>query len=401
VWASFPPTPKNEPTQWVRQELFGIYDSVSISAALQKVAAGTDYVYTPSNPDIAELIDLVGDGTPNWVFNGTDVTVRTSRHAKVIAALIYDDIFSTLTVIKWTGSSPKIEWTYTITQSIPAELPLAVSDDGSTIVVLSNKLEFANPNQTRVHIFDSTGGPPRIFYGINFPRHIVISGNGRYAAIHESSFVYVIDTKTNDTRWISEDLRFSDTALAISKDAGLLAFGFNVLFVYAWDTASNTYKFKWQVPSAGQYYVGEVDISDQNEIFVGWSAYAANQNYIQFYDSSSPSPLWTYIYGNAGGQLQDIVWAVAVDNGYGVVGSWGNQTQNNPQVRVFHRSSKEPIYTYYTPGSIFDVDILYNGKSINVVAGCKATHANIAGRGGFLYSFALPLVQKGEQLPWK
>jgi len=109
--------------------------------------------------------------------------------------------------------------------------------------------------------------------------------------------------------------------------------------------------------------------------------------------------LWTYIYGNAGGQLQDIVWAVAVDNGYGVVGSWGNQTQNNPQVRVFHRSSKEPIYTYYTPGSIFDVDILHNGKSINVVAGCKGTHANIAGRGGFLYSFALPPVQNREQLP--
>jgi hypothetical protein len=90
-----------------------------------------------------------------------------------------------------------------------------------------------------------------------------------------------------------------------------------------------------------------------------------------------------------GGSLQNVVSDVALsaDGHHIVVGVWGDQAGNVPELRFYVRGQDKPVATFDYPGSVNDVDINPDGNRVAVAT--KASHANVSSGGGAidLYAF--------------
>ncbi len=140
-------------------------------------------------------------------------------------------------------------------------------------------------------------------------------------------------------------------------------------------------------------------VSNSGQTLLAFSAYDALQTQIQYYDSNALTPTINYLYGRSN-ELQDIPYAISMtqDGQYFAIGTWGNLTSSNPEVRVFSSKQSTPIYEFKAAGSVFDIDIATGVKDnvLHVAAGCKSTHANVMGGGGWLYYFEIPTKTKNE-----
>jgi hypothetical protein len=384
-------TPKsqhNGEVVWSRHSDFGIYESCEISAASKRVIAGTTDVYTPTNPDDAELVPFENGKRPDFVWTGPNVQVAAQRNGNVVAAVSFDDQDINLKLAKWTAGSGKStpDWSVDIAKSFPVETTLAISKDGKKIAVLTSLLEFMNPNNTRLYFFDATTSKlEQVVEHVFGARHLVMSADGGLIAFHANASIYVYNTQSKRFVW-AEDVGYSDFNLAMSDDGQWLVAGFLSLDVYKWN--GQTYVPQWS-STLPEHYVETSAIANGN-IVAAWSSFDAEQPVVQAYSLSKGStPVWTYEYA-VSTDLQDTPWSASItdDGKFAVVGTWGNLTDTNPEVRVWAMDSQQPIYTLKTSGSVFAVDIaqdVSNPKTLHITAGCKATHANTMGRGGDLY----------------
>lgn len=339
------------------------------------VFAGT-YLNLPKE---AELFASDGGGTPEWVYSGNEFYTDAGDDASTLSAINKDG--SGVSVIKWTGpGNGTPDWTADFGGYSTSNYgPIAVSDDGSTIAVV------ASPPGTDAHLllFDAGSSTPLANYeatGLGFPRYVKINADGRYTAFIALSTLIVYD---RDVPGVRDQISMGATnsALDISGDGNLIAYGWSSYKVMEWNGSSYQQLWSW---SAGGYYVGRIAISaDGTTIVSCWYSSSFNTLKVVVHNPGSSTPLWVYDYPQSNGTYQEIAGDVDItdDGQYFVVGSWGDAQNLNPEVHIFQRDDTPHLfYTTDMPGSVFSVDISGDGRY--ATAAGKHVHANQMGSGG-------------------
>ncbi len=340
------------------------------------VFAGT-YLNSPWE---AELFAPTGGGTPEWVYGGTEFFTDAGDNVFTLAAV--DEEGGGLNVIKWTGpGNGTPDWiTNFLGYAIASYGPCVVSDDGSTIAAI------AAPAGTDAHLllFDADSGNPLIDYtatGCGFPRYVKINADGRYTAFIALATLIVFDRDSLNVR-AQIPMGASNSALDISGDGNLVAYGWPSLVLMEWNGSS--YQNLWSYAVGGGYYLSKIAISNDGSTMVScWYIAPHNTFKVVVHDTGSSTPLWIYDYPVSSGTYQEVCFDIDItdDGSYFIIGSWGDDANINPEVHIFQRDATPHIYyTVDMPGSMFSVDIANDG-SYATAAG-KHVHANALGRGG-------------------
>ncbi len=344
-----------------------------------------------NEPKEAELFALGGGGIPEWGYHGNIVYVDAGDAAFTLAAL--NDNGAGVNLHKWTGPDSTPDWTadfpgYYV--GVMADGPIAVSDDGSTIAAI------AAPQGTDAHLllFDADSSLPLIDYaahGCGFSRYLKINADGRYAAFIALATLVVFDRDSLDVR-DQISMGFSNSAMDISGDGDLLAYGWEYMQVMDWN--GTDYVPAWSYSMGTDYYVTRIAISaDGSTIVSCWNrSILFNTIRIVVHEAGSSTPLWTYDYPVSSGGYQEAAYDVetTADGSYFIVGSLGDSLNINPEVHIFQRDNTPHVYyTVDMPGSMFSVDIASDG-SYATAAG-KHIHANAFGRGGDIVLINLDL----------
>jgi hypothetical protein len=327
----------------------------------------------------AELFALTGGGTPEWGYSGNEFFTDAGDGAFTLAAV--DEDAAGVNIIKWTGPGDGTpDWTTSFAgHGVTSYGPIAVSDDGSTIAVI------AAPPGTDAHLllFDANSSTPLADYvasGLGFPRYVKINADGRYTAFIALATLVVFDRDSLNVR-DQIPMGASNSALDISGDGNLIAYGWPTLQVMEWNGSSYQNLWSW---SPGAYYVNRIAISTDGSTIVScWYTTSYNTIKVVVHNAGSSTPLWTYDYPLSSGTFQESTHDVDItdDGKYFIIGSLGDFENLNPEVHIFHRDSAP--YVYYTvdmPGSIFSVDIVSDGSYATACG--KHVHANQMGRGG-------------------
>lgn len=359
---------------WSHNLIDAIYNTTS-NTIDGHVFAGT-YLNAPEE---AELFTLTGGGTPEWGYGGTEFFTDAGDATFTLAAV--DEDAGGVNIIKWTGPGDGTpDWdTSFVGYGVSSYGPIAVSDDGSTIAAI------AAPSGTDAHLllFDADSSVCLANYeatGLGFPRYVKINADGRYTAFIASATLVIYDRDSLDVR-AQIAMGASNSALDISGDGDVIAYGWTSMVVRQWD--GSMYQTLWSWNTSG-YYLNRVAISTDGSTIVScWYTTSYTTIKVVVHDTSSSTPLWTYDYPTSSGSYQEGTQDIDItdDGAYFIVGSLGDAANINPEVHIFQRDSMP--YIYYTvdmPGSVFSVDITHDG-SYATAAG-KHVHANQMGRGG-------------------
>ncbi len=356
------------------------------------VFAGT-YLNPPKE---AQLFALSGGGNPEWGYAGTEFFTDADDTNFTLAGV--DKTLTGIDIYKWTGPGTGVpDWTTSVAGfTTGSDATVAVSDDGSTIAVL------AGPSGSDAHLllFDADSSAPLIDYpatGLGFPRYLKITPDGRYTAFIALATLVIFDRDSLSVR-SQISMGFSNSALDISGDGDLIAFGWPTLQVRQWNGSSYQPLWTW---SPGGMYVNHIAMSNDGSTIIScWYNLSFNTIKVAVHDTSSATPLWTYDYVVSNGTYQEIAGDVEItdDGKYFVVGSLGDMNNLNPEVHIFQRDDVPHVYyTVDMPGSMFSVDICNGG--LYATACGKHIHANAFGRGGDIVMINTDLTAVSENNP--
>jgi parallel beta-helix repeat protein len=371
----------DQEVNWTYNLTDAIYRTSSISDN-NHIFAGT-YLNPPKE---AELFAIEGTGTPQWTHSGEEFFTDASDDSTTLAAINIDA--AGVHVIKWTSPGTGTpDWTTTFAgYNVTAYGPIAVSDDGSTIGVI------ASPPGTDAHLllFDASSATPLIDYvasGLGFPRYVKINVDGNYTAFIASATLVVFDRNSLTVR-DQISMGASNSAMDISGDGDLVAFGWTSMRATHWTGSS--YQDLWSWSTAG-FSVTRIAISaDGSTIVSCWYNPSFTILKIVVHDASSSTPLWTYDYPTSSGTYQESCGDVDItdDGSLFIVGSLGDAENLNPEVHIFHRDQvPHTIFTVDMPGSMNSVDI--SGDGSFATASGKHVHLNQMGRGGDIVCISL------------
>lgn len=330
-------------------------------------------------PEEAELFAVDGGGIPEWGYAGTEFFTDAGDGAFTLAAV--DEDAAGVNVIKWTGPGSGIpDWTNTFAgYGVTSYGPIAVSDDGSTIAVIA-----APATDAHLLLFDAGSATPLANYvasGLGFPRSVKINTDGRYTPFIASATIVVYDRDLLDVR-DQIPMGFSNSALDISGDGNLIAYGWPSLRVMEWNGLS--YQEVWSWSPGGVYYLNRVAISTDGATIVScWYTTSHNTLKVVVHNAGSSAPLWTHDYAYSSGVYQEGSSDVDItdDGSYFIVGSYGDADNLNPEVHMFQRDGTPHVYyTVDMPGSVLSVDISKDGSYATACG--KHVHINEMGRGG-------------------
>jgi hypothetical protein len=399
MWVAPAPAQDDYELLWHRYLLDPIYTTVGVSEPGKTVLAG-NYLNPPRQ---AEAIPVFSDGTPDWVFPGTEFYVDAARQAEVFAGLNCVSGDSTVTAMEWASGSSTPLWTYRVSPCRPLDANgwsagkgVQVSDDGSTIAVVVNMF-VAKALQARLLVFDAGSGNPVVEYdlpGANAASASAITPDGSYIAVYAWPNIYVYDTDANALRW-SGSCGAGNDALAISGDGRYLSWGWSTVYLREW--TGSTYSQVWTRTKSG-YYASECALSiDGSRLAIGWYEYPSfAHTTIEVFELPSMSLAWSYDYlpppgsdGGGGSRATDVpsemVWSP--DGEVLAIASWGG---NFPEIHAFAREASRPLAIFDTPGTMFDIDVVTGGAGEWWLAACgKHVHAGTSGRGADLYALRI------------
>jgi hypothetical protein len=345
-------------------------------------------------PKEVGLYTQTGGGVPEWTYAGEKFFTDAGDGTFTLVAADNDALG--LNVTKWTGPDSIPDWSTSFSSYVMSNYgPIAVSDDGSTIAII------AAPAGTDAHLllFDAGSATPLIDYvatGLGFPRFVKINADGRYTAFIALSTIVVFDRDSLNVR-DQISMGFTNSALDISGDGDLIAWGWPTLRVQEWVDSLSTYQDLWSW-SPGGHYVSRIAISNDGSTIVScWYTASHNTIKVVVHNAGSSTPLWIYDYPLSSGVYQESAADIDITNNgaYFIIGSWGDAANMNPEVHIFQRDTTP--YVYYTvdmPGSMFSVDI--NNDGTYATAGGKHIHANVSGRGGDLVEIGTDIVGMEE-----
>lgn len=345
-------------------------------------------------PKEAGLYSQTGSGVPEWTHNGEKFFTDAGDAAFTLVGADNDALG--LNVIKWTGPDSIPDWITSFPSYVMSNYgPIDVSDDGSTIAII------AAPAGTDAHLllFDAGSATPLIDYvatGLGFPRYVKISADGCYTAFIALSTIVVFDRDSLNVR-DQISMGFTNSALDISGNGNVIAWGWPTLRVQGWVDTLSAYQDLWSW-SPGGHYVSRIAISNDGSTIVScWYTGSHNSIKVVVHDVSSSTPLWVYDYPTSSGVYQESAADIDITNNgeYFIIGSWGDAANLNPEVHIFQRDTLPHVYyAVDMPGSMFSVDI--NNDGTYATAGGKHIHANVSGRGGDLIEIGTDIVGKQE-----
>ncbi|MBN2619656.1 hypothetical protein JXB22_01095 [candidate division WOR-3 bacterium] len=353
------------------------------------------YVFTGTYlnpPKEVGLYTPAGGGTPEWTYNGEKFYTDAGDAAFTLVGA--DQAALGLNVTKWTGPDSIPDWTASFPSYIMSSYgPIAVSDDGSTIAII------AAPSGTDAHLllFNADSSMPLIDYvatGQGFPRCVKICADGRYTAFIALSTLVVFDRDSLAVR-AQIPMGFTNSAMDISGDGNVLAYGWPILHVMEWTGTAYQDIWTW---SPGGHYVSRIAISNDGSTIVScWYTGSHNTIKVAVHTISSPTPLWVYDYPISSGVYQESAADVDITNNgaYFIIGSWGDAANLNPEVHILQRDTLPHVYyTVDMPGSVFSVDMSNDGTYATACG--KHIHANVSGRGGDIVEIGTDIVGKKE-----
>jgi len=386
---------------WHRNLATSIYTSTGASGVEGVVFSGT-YLNPPRQ---VETVPFGGNGTPDWMWSGTELFADASRDGDVLAAVDFQTADSAATIREWRPGSSTPLWSYVVRpcrsltyQGWASRKPVRVSDDGSTIAVGITMWTAGGGQQGRLLVFDAGSGTPVVDYALPTGSIVAteITPDGRFVALASWPTVYVYDRSVPALRW-SGAIGAGNDALAISGDGTYLAWGWTTFFLRQWDGAA--YTPAWTYDPPGAYYVGQCALTaDETGLAIAWDngTTVPNEVSVELYELPSLAVQWTYDYGSAssappggGLGLTDIPTHMRFSETGDrlAVASWGGEF---PELHVFDRMSQTPVYTLDTPGSMIDLDVVSSAGGTRVAVCGKHTHSTISGNGGDSYAIEIP-----------
>jgi len=164
-----------------------------------------------------------------------------------------------------------------------------------------------------------------------------------------------------------------------------------------WERDGDIYRSRWTNDGGSGWYLGTCAVSDSGQLVTGWYSLSYDRNRIHWFDTGSDTPVWTFEFPQSGGDYQDLPVASATDGQIAVIGSWGDEVDQNPEIVVFAADDPHPAFTVNTAGSIYDVDL--DPATGRVTACGKHVHANEFGSGGDLYVLELDTGTAAPETP--
>jgi len=379
---------------WVHSEPIDIYESTALSGG--NIVAGTGSNY-PKDAQV-QVFDIKTKAFQNAILLPEPYTAAS---AKLFAYLSQSQTGVATVSAHLYGTNATL-WTFPLQGEnyIPEKGGIRFSGDGSRLFVSVNHRAC---NCAKVFWFDGTssgnGVPLGTYTGPNnlFIRDMVVSNNGTICAMDLSGTITVLNTKAASP--FSYKFPASDDILCMDADANYIGYGFTTTWVLA-HSGAGSYKLvlSYTVPNTVAFSCAIGGSAGRYNFAVGYSDFTYTQNTVAKWSlnsSTTPNlPDWTWTGPKSAGGFQDGLFNAATTptGNYLAFSGWGNSQATSPQVVVFSATKPTPIYTFVTPGSMFDIDVFQpNPTSLYVSAAGKHVHANQFGDGGDLYFFNIHL----------
>ena len=380
---------------WTRFHEDPIYTSCGISEVADMAFAGL-YLNPPKQ---VEVVPLLGNGTPDWTYSGSEFYVDASHLDDVLAAVDIDLSDSTAVISAWVPGSSTPLWSHEVgpCRSLTyagwaSRKPIQVSDDGSTVAVAL--VTYNETGEQRGHLYAYEADTGNTLADWEFPTGNVVatalSSDGNIMVMAGWPTLYVYDLALGALRW-SGPIGSGNDALAVSSDGDYIGWGWTTFNLRQWNGSS--YTSHWSHTPGGGLYLGQVAFAPGDQFAVSWDngSNMVNEVSVEMYELATLDLIWHYDYqGTPPSTHVDIATSMvfSTDGNRLAVGSWGGSF---PEIHVFDANSPAPVYTLDTPGSIFDIDIIDAPGGGHRVAACgKGVHAGTGGRGGHFYAIDIP-----------
>ena len=255
-------------------------------------------------------------------------------------------------------SSQGLDWTYTYPELTTGFVHAAVSDDGQTIATCwSNSVTM----QTEVVVFAPDAPMPLATWSLppGPTMDFEMTPDGRLAALTVNPRTFVLDLETGATLFTYDHGVFlaGSSAVALSRDGGLLAFGgqSGTLRLYEWNGSS--YDFATSVPWPGGAAVTALAFSadgstlafGHSSIFIGSPGTTAH---ISCLDVPSRTVTMEETLESFGLWVNyPIEIEIAADGSWFVAALAGDQPQLWDEVRFYEKHANEPFATFPSNGS--------------------------------------------------
>lgn len=313
--------------------------------------------------------------------DGSDV------HAVLYQELVGAGPWRQAVVQRYSAASASPVWTY-VHPALIADHPHArvcLSEDGQVAVV--GVYDYAT-GFTAAAVLGPDSDLPLAFHEVSTLgpfTEMVLSADGSvvvFASVAKLVAVDVASGATLLTTYLTFQPNFG--ALGLNADGSLLAYG-STGKVDVYERTDGPYQLAWTHPLPSDHFCRRLALSgDGSTLALAFHDPSDSANlHVQAIDLASGAP--TMEYATAGvGSYQNLASEVAISNDGArfTVGTWGDGDDTSPQLFGFRRSSDVPSLIAELGGSVLDLDLSSDGRTVAVAT--KDGHANQLGGGGAL-----------------
>lgn len=335
------------------------------------------------------------NSTPLWEYTVSSQTgnsyVAISDTAGSVAVGAYQNIW----IFSRQNNTPFFTYNLSSLPDTGTAGPLDITSNGNYLIACASRSDTSS-----VLAFSKDSNVPLWKYRVPTAiQGIKLSGNDSLVIVNTYSAFWVFRTYTGQMIYQGTIQYGTQTKQGINGDGSILGIidyrGW--LRVFQWN--GTTYNMLWQsqeVPGTYYNWLTAVDVSYYGQyVAVGTLNFLTGNTYdgkIKYYKVSSGStPLWQ------NGGLGDEVNAVAFSKNSKVLiaAAWGDMDNAKNDFFAFFVSDQitPPIFSYNSPGSLFDCSISDGGTS--VITGGKKVHARTFGSGGELYNIFIDTLVVG------
>ncbi|HEY5534114.1 MAG TPA: T9SS type A sorting domain-containing protein [Ignavibacteria bacterium] len=365
--------------KWSFTDPFAINDYLMISANGLYGIVGWDLN--------SKRVSLYGNdnSTPIWEYTIPSQTwysyVAISDTAGYIAVSAYQNIL----MFTRQSNVPVFNFDLTTIKDTGTAGPIDIIRNGNFIVSCANRSDsstiFGFSKDSNISVWKCR--VPTAIQGVR------ISGNDSLVIVNTYSAFWVFNTFTGNLIFQGTIPYGTQMKQGISGNGNLIAIidYHGYLRTFQWN--GSTYTQLWQhqeLPGTYYNWMSSVDISYDGAFIACGTLNFIDANTVdgkvKLFSSTNSTPVWTY------SGLGDEVSAVAFSKNAKILtaASWGDLASTRDDFVAFRVPGNQitPIYSYNTPGSLFDCSISDDG--ISVITGGKKVHARAYGNGGELYN---------------
>ncbi len=271
--------------------------------------------------------------------------------------------------------------------------PVALSRDGGYLVATGSDPDrevnraycFRDADEEPVWTFEVDPDEAYGWYGVTIPK------DGEIVAVNGKYHLYILDLETGDLIWDAPTYN-TESPISLSSDGQILVTGslsgrlrvfgrgeddegYQELWHYTFNYGFSSWVTACRVSADGRTIAaGTLDFHEDEEGYIYYGGHLA------LFDTYGQGvPLWI------AEPLEDEVAEVALSDDGGIVAavSWGDLDHRTADLVIHERHDVEAFYRLVTPGSMSGLAM--SGDGLRVLAGGKAVHNRVFGRGGRVY----------------